>query len=67
MKLKIKHELKVTSTVFIGTCGDHYCGGHYDSVIECKCGWTKTVSENSLDLKEELLEHRLSFLEGTDE
>jgi hypothetical protein len=58
----MKHKF-TTKREYTGTCGDHYCPGHYELQVKCSCGWKKTVHEGT-DLDKLLLQHRLDYLEG---
>ena len=63
-KQMLKHKF-TTESVYSGTCGDHYCPGHYHTIITCTCKWKKEISYdiNSEDLEKVMLEHRLEILE----
>lgn len=37
--------------------------GHYDTTIECSCGWSDRLNHGSGDVWLRLLGHRLSILE----
>lgn len=61
---KVKHELSVTSR-YSGTCGDHYCPGHYRYRVTCVCGEVvaKDLTHYPDDLERRLLQHRLDVVE----
>jgi hypothetical protein len=59
----VKHKFEWTSE-YSGTCGDHYCPGHYHDSVKCLCGWTKKFSHEVEDKEKVMLEHRLAYLEG---
>ncbi len=64
MKRKRRIEHKFTWTEkYSGTCGDHYCPGHYDKIVTCTCGYTETNPRYRDDPEKLLLYHRLDSLE----
>lgn len=47
---------------YTGTCGDHYCPGHYSYSVKCSCGW-KEKFEYQPDNDRLMMQHRLEFVE----